>query len=521
MNGAESLCDTLLSNNVDVCFANPGTSEMHFVSALDRKPEMRCILGLFEGVVTGAADGYARMMQRPAATLLHLGAGLANGLANIHNAKRAGSAMVNIVGDHAIYHLKHDAPLTSDIVSLASPMSHWVRRTRSAATVAEDASEAIRVSREGGGQIATMILPADAAWSELPSAQKPRSPCEPASLAVPSHDAVRDAVHAIRTGGRGALLLLGGAALRGQALDLAGAISRATGVRLLAETSNQRMERGRNRVPIARIPYSVDQALAALCDVQQLVLVGARQPVAFFAYPNMPSVLTPEGCACVLLAAPGQDVLAGLQLLAQELGVPVGASPLRPQNEALAPPSTGPLTGAVVSRVLAHYLPEHAIVCDEGVTEGREFPAASLSAAPHDYLQLTGGAIGMGLPLAVGAAVACPQRKVISLQGDGSAMYTLQALWTQARESLDCLTIILANRSYAILHGEMVNVGGSALSNGNAQRMLDLENPALDWTLMARGMGVEAVRVSTAEDFVRQLRAGLSADGPFLIEALI
>ncbi|WP_028601479.1 acetolactate synthase large subunit [Ottowia thiooxydans] len=521
MTGAESLCDTLLSNNVNVCFANPGTSEMHFVSALDRRPEMRCILGLFEGVVTGAADGYARMMQRPAATLLHLGAGLANGLANIHNAKRAGSAMVNIVGDHATYHLKHDAPLTSDIVSLASPMSHWVRRTRSAATVADDARDAIRVSREAGGQIATMILPADAAWSKLPSVQKPQDSNEPAPLTVPSHDAVRDAANAIRAGGPGALLLLGGAALRGQALDLAGAISHATGVRLLAETSNQRMERGRSRVPIARIPYSVGQALAALGDVQQLVLVGARQPVAFFAYPNMPSVLTPEGCACVPLAAPGQDILAGLQLLAQELGVPVGAPSLRLQNETTTLPSAGPLSGTVVSRILAYYLPEHAIVCDEGVTEARDFPAASLNAAPHDYLQLTGGAIGMGLPLAVGAAVACPERRVISLQGDGSAMYTLQALWTQARESLDCLTIILANRSYAILNGEMVNVGGSALAGGNAQRMLDLDNPALDWTMMARGMGVEAVRVSTAEEFIRQLRVGLSTRGPFLIEALI
>ncbi|MET4579619.1 acetolactate synthase large subunit [Ottowia thiooxydans] len=521
MTGAESLCETLLSNNVNVCFANPGTSEMHFVSALDRQPEMRCILGLFEGVATGAADGYARMMQRPAATLLHLGAGLANGLANIHNAKRAGSAMVNIVGDHASYHLKHDAPLTSDIVSLAKPMSHWVRRTRSAATVAEDACEAIRASREAGGQISTLILPADAAWSELPSGQKPRSPHVPAPLAVPSQDEVRDAAKAIRANGPGALLLLGGAALRGQALDLAGTISCATGVRLLAETSNQRMERGRNRVPIARIPYSVAQAQAALSDVQQLVLVGARQPVAFFAYPNMPSVLMPEGCACIQLAAPGQDVLVGLQLLAQELGIPVGAPSLRLQNEVATHPSTGPLTGAVVSRILAHYLPEHAIICDEGLTEGREFPAASLNAAPHDYLQLTGGAIGMGLPLAVGAAVACPERKVISLQGDGSAMYTLQALWTQARESLDCLTIILANRSYAILHGEMVNVGSSALPNGNAQRMLDLENPALDWTLIAQGMGVEAVQARTAEEFIRQLRAGLSAPGPFLIEALI
>lgn len=521
MNGADSLCETLLANGVNVCFANPGTSEMHFVSALDRQPAMRCILGLFEGVVTGAADGYARMAQRPAATLLHLGPGLTNGLANIHNAKRAGSPMVNIVGDHASYHLAYDAPLTSDIEALARPMSHWVHRTANAGAVAQDASEAIRVARAAGGQIATLVLPADAAWSALPAGHAAPPPVAPPVLAQPDMPAVRAAATALREAGSGALLLLGGAALQGRALELAGQIARATGARLMSETSCQRIERGRGRTPLARVPYPVDHALAALREVRTLVLVGAQAPVAFFAYPGKPSTLAPAGCRCLTLASRQQDLLAGLALLAEVLGLSASSPLLRGPEGPAEHPTSGPLTGAAVSRILAAYLPEQAIVCDEGVTQGRDFPAASLGAAPHDYLQLTGGAIGIGLPLAVGAAIACPDRKVISLQADGSAMYTLQALWTQAREALNCLTIILSNRSYAILHGEMAHVGGSLVPGGNAQRMLDLDRPDLDWAAMARGMGVEAVRVDSVPAFIAQLQAGLRAQGPYLIEAML
>ena len=521
MNGADSLCDTLLANGVTVCFANPGTSEMHFVSALDRKPEMRCILGLFEGVVTGAADGYARMTQRPAATLLHLGPGLANGLANMHNAKRAGTPMVNIVGDHASYHLAYDAPLTSDIESLARPMSHWVHRVQGAGSVAEDASEAIRIARSAGGKIATLILPADAAWSELPAQQRCAVPVPLESLEPPDSDAIRAAATAIREDGAGALLLLGGPALRGRALDIAGQIARTTGCRLMSETSSQRIERGHGRTPVSRLPYPVDQAVIALGNARTLLLVGTHRPVAFFAYPGKPSDLTAPGCRCISLATRQQDALSTLQLLAQELGISEQSPPLRASPRPGAAPVTGPLTGSAVCRILASLLPENAIVCDEGVTQGRDFPAASLSSSPHDYLQLTGGAIGIGLPMAVGAAIACPGRKVISLQADGSAMYTLQALWTQARESLNCLTVILSNRSYAILHGEMANVGGSLIPNGNAQRMLDLDKPELDWVAMARGMGVPGARVDRVEDFIMQLRAGLGESGPYLIEAVI
>lgn len=519
MNGADSLCDTLLANDVDVCFANPGTSEMHFVAALDRKPDMRCVLGLFEGVVTGAADGYARMADKPAATLLHLGPGLGNGLANLHNAKRARTPMVNVVGDHATYHVQYDAPLTSDVEGVARPMSHWVRRTLTAGAISADAAEAVAVARREPGNIATLILPADAAWTDLPAGAS--APVIAARDAAPrtSAEAVRAAADAIRSG-ENTVLMLGGAALRGRALEVAGRIARATGVRLISETSNRRIERGRTRTPVDRLPYPIDLAVAKLKDARRLVLAGARAPVGFFAYPGKPSLLAPPDCAQVVLATQEQDLAQALEWLADELGIAADAPRLTAPAPTYEVPASGKLTGAAVNILVAHTLPEQAIVCDESITQGREFPLYSVSSAPHDWLMLTGGAIGIGLPLATGAAVACPDRKVVTLQADGSGMYTLQALWTQARENLDCLTIILANRSYATLHGEMKNVGVQEPGR-NARRMLDLQEPSLEWVSLARGMGVDAVSVDTIEGFADALRAGLKRRGPFLIEALI
>jgi acetolactate synthase-1/2/3 large subunit len=518
MNGADSLCDTLLANDVDVCFANPGTSEMHFVAALDRKPKMRCVLGLFEGVVTGAADGYARMADKPAATLLHLGPGLGNGLANLHNAKRARTPMVNIVGDHATYHVQYDAPLTSDVEGVARPMSHWVKRGMSAESMSADAAEAIAVARRHPGNIATLILPANSAWTELPSDSQV---VKVVDEAVPhtTIEAVRAAAKAIRSG-EVTTLMLGSTALRQRALDTAGRIARATGVRLLSETSNRRIERGGDRTPVDRLPYPIDLAVAKLKDVRHLVLVGAKAPVGFFAYPGKPSLLAPEDCEKIVLATVEQDLAHALEWLADELGIAADAPRMAAPAPAYEVPASGKLTGAAVNILVAHHLPDNAIVCDESITQGREFPIYSASSAPHDWLMLTGGAIGIGLPLAAGAAVACPDRKVITLQADGSGMYTLQALWTQARENLDCLTVILANRSYATLHGEMKNVGVQEPGR-NARRMLDLEEPYLDWAHLARGMGVEAVSVDTVEGFARALQDGLKRRGPFLIEALI
>lgn len=512
-NGADLLCETLLAHGIDTCFANPGTSEMHFVAALDRQPRMRCILGLFEGVVTGAADGYARMADKPAATLLHLGPGLANGLANLHNARRAKTPIVNVVGDHATYHLALDAPLTSDIDSLARPMSDWVGRAESADAVGERAADAIRAATGMPG-IATLVLPADAAWNPTKAPVPPLAPAPPASAPDPAR--IRDAAMRLRSGRR-TTILISGKALRDDALAVLDGIAQASGARLLAQQANGRMQRGAGRVALDRVPYVVDQALATFAETEQVILIGARAPVAFFAYPGKPGEMLPPGCDVLELAGFGADPRPAIAALADAMGV-LPPPRLAPRDRpALA---QGKLTPEAIAVALAHHLPEGAVVCDESVTSGRDFFRSTYGAAPHDFLQLTGGAIGIGLPMATGAAVACPGRKVVALQADGSGMYTVQALWTQARERLDVVTIIFANRRYAILHGELKNVGAGAPGR-NARAMLDLDDPALDWVKMAEGMGVEAARADTAEGFTDMLAAAMGRPGPFLIEALV
>lgn len=518
MNGADRLCETLLANDIDVCFANPGTSEMHFVAALDRRPRMRCILGLFEGVVTGAADGYARMADKPAATLLHLGPGLANGLANLHNARRARTPMINVVGDHATYFLKHDAPLASDIDSLARPMSQWYGRIGRAEEVEAKTLEAYEAAMRLPG-VATLVLPADAAWGELPAGAPPRRASLPPFRSV-TREAVRQAAKTLRSGRRVALLLTG-RALRADALATADRIAAATGARLLMQTSNSRVERGAGRVAIDNVPYPVDAALAALADIDAMIVVGAKVPVAFFAYPGKPGLLVREDCEIVDLARPGDDLAEALAWLADEIGVAAEAAVRvsRGFTDEMALPG-GTLTDDAVALAVARMLPEGAIVCDESITAGARFFGLSQDSAPHDYLRITGGSIGIGIPLAAGAAVACPDRKVVALQADGSGMFTVQGLWTQARERLDIVTVVFANRSYAILEGEMRNVGVNHFGR-NAERMLTLDNPALDWVSMARGMGVEAGRAETVEDFVRLFDGALRQRGPFLIEAVV
>lgn len=518
MNGADRLCDVLLAHDVDVCFANPGTSEMHFVAALDRKPQMRCVLGLFEGVVTAAADGYARMADKPAATLLHTGPGLANGLANLHNARRARSPMINVVGDHATYHLVHDAPLTSDIDALAKPMSHWVRRITDAEDVGPAVAECYRAAMSLPG-VTTLILPADAAWGEVAPAEVAASP--PPALRAVAPERLRAAAAALRRPGLRVGLLLSGKALRADALEIAGRICMATGARRLAAMANGRIERGQGRVPIGKVPYPVEPSLEFLHDIDHLIIVGSQVPVAFFAYPGKPGRLIRADCAVSTLAEAGDDLKGALAALADELGA--GKAPAAPVSLAAGRDGGWPdgrLDADKTCAIIARLMPENCIVCDESVSSGRSFYTLSEGAPPHDYLQLTGGSIGIGIPLCVGAAIACPDRKIIGLQADGSGMYTVQGLWTQARENLDVVTVILANRAYAILHGEMRNVGVNAFGH-NANRMLNLDEPALDWVSMARGLGVEAVRVDSAEALIKAFQGALSRKGPFLIEALI
>ena len=518
MNGADRLCDTLLINGVDVCFANPGTSEMHFVAALDRKPQMRCVLGLFEGVVTGAADGYARMADKPAATLLHCGPGMANALANMHNAKRARTPMINVVGDHATYHLQHDAPLTSDIEGLAWPMSHFVRRIESPEDVGPAIGEAYAASLSLPG-VTTVILPADCAWGSVEPATL--APTKVPALKSADPARVREIAALLRKHGSRAALMMTGLALREGPMEMAARICAATGARVFGQMSNGRIERGAGRVALPKVPYPIDMALKQLENVDLLVLVGAQVPVGFFAYPGKPGRLIHDGCAVETLAAPGDDLPGAIEALADELSAravaPAFIAEPAPANGALP---TGALDADKVCTIVSTLLPENSIICDESISSGRMFYAQCHHAPQHDYIQLTGGAIGEGIPLAIGAAVACPDRKVIGMQADGSGMYTVQGLWTQARENLDVVTVIFANRTYAILHGEMRAVGVNDFGK-NATQMLNLDQPALDWVAMAKSMGVEAGRATTAEEFTRLFKGALSRKGPFLIEAVI
>jgi acetolactate synthase-1/2/3 large subunit len=513
MNGADLLCETLLAHDIDICFANPGTSEMHFVAALDRQPRMRCVLGLFEGVVTGAADGYARMAGKPAATLLHLGPGAANGLANMHNARKARTGMINVIGDHARRHLAHDAPLTSDIDTLLQPMSNWQRRIATPQTLGEDVAAAIRAARQPPGQIANLILPADCAWGDLP-------PTRPILHAVPQAEPVPDerveAVAALVRAGKRIGLLVAGNCLYGDGAEPARRLAMSGRLPVWAETSNSRMRRGGPLGSFEKIAYRVDDALAQLRDIDILVLVGAREPVAFFAYPGKPSRVTRPDCALMTLAEPHEAMPDALARLAEALGIAAATDlpftrPARPH---------GPLTAANMGQAIAALLPEGAIICDEAITASNAIFEATIQAHAHDYLQITGGSIGIGFPLATGAALGAPGRKVVCIVGDGSGMYTLQALWTQAREQLDIVNIVVSNRSYAILHGEFARVG-AGFPGRNAHDMLDLDRPALDWVSLARGMGVPGTAARDASEFALALERMLAEPGPGLIEAVM
>jgi acetolactate synthase I/II/III large subunit len=513
MNGAQALIRTLAGSGLDVCFANPGTSEMHFVAALDTVPQMRGVLCLFEGVATGAADGYGRMAGRPAAALLHLGPGLANGLANLHNARRARTPLVTVVGDHATYHKRLDAPLESDIDALAGSVSAWVRRPYRSADVAADAAEAVAAARTPPGGIATLILPADVSWSE-PADPAPPVPVRP-PLRVP--DQVIDSVARTLRGGEPCVLLLGGPGVRRESLEAASRVAQGTGARLLCETFPARLERGAGIPAVDRLAYLAEFAAAQLDGARHLILAGARAPVSFFAYPGKPGSLAPDGCHVHVLAEPGDDVAAALTALA-DAAAP-DAKPLPAEAQRPAVPE-GDLTGESAAAVIGALLPEGAVVCDEANTSGLWLPGTTAGAPPHDWLTLTGGAIGQGLPLATGAAVASPGRKVLALESDGSAMYTISALWTQARENLDVTTVIFSNRSYAILGMELGRVGAGTPGDA-ARSLLDLSRPDLDFVALATGLGVPATRARTAPELATQLRQALADPGPHLIEAAV
>ncbi|MEM7409840.1 MAG: acetolactate synthase large subunit [Myxococcota bacterium] len=513
MNGAESLVRTAHASGIDLCLANPGTTEMQLVAALDAQPGLRAVLGLFEGVCTGAADGYARMSGRPALTLTHLGPGFANGIANLHNARRARTPIVNVIGDHARWHLEADAPLTSDIAGLARPVSGWVRTTAQASELADDTAAAITAARTAPGQIATLIVPQDCAWDPGP---EPRTAAQPPAPPAVEEGQVAAAADALGSGASG-VLFLGGAALSESCLRTAGRIAAHTGCALVHETFYARLARGVGLPAVERLPYFPEQVIERLQGVSHLVCAGTAEPVAFFGYPDIPSRLTPESTALHVLARPEDDVASALEALAERLGAPDGFEAVTPARPALP---TGELTVGALGTTIAALQPEDCILVDEAATSGLAYYALSDGAPRHDALSLTGGAIGQGLPTAVGAALACPDRKVIAFQADGSGMYTLQALWTCARESLDVVVVVAANQAYRILQVELGRAG-IAEPGAQARSLTNLSHPELDWVALSQGQGVPAVRVDTAEALAGALQRAFAEPGPCLIEARV
>ncbi|MGT2455373.1 acetolactate synthase large subunit [Cupriavidus basilensis] len=478
MNGAEALVRTLLDSDVDVVFANPGTSEMHFVAALESVPRIRYVPCMFEGVASAAADGYARMTGRPAATLLHLGPGLANALANLHNASKARSPVLNIVGEHATFHRDAESPLSSDLPAVARAFSHWVGSIDHPRTVGTLCAEAIEAAREQPGKIATLLMPADTAWSEggIAALANPRR-----ARGTPQPDQVAKAVEILQSGKR-TVILLGGVALSTKATECARRIAVKTGARIRAELLNARIDRSPTGLSVKRMAFHIDNAVADLKDVEHILMFDANPPNAFFAYPGRPSAAYPPTAQLHVVSALDQDPLHALLAIDSCLEQ---WEHERFAEEPREPKASGTFV-ADAAAVLAEELPRGAIVVDEAISFGELFYNSLAEAAEHSWLQLTGGSIGIGLPLAVGAAIGAPNQRVVTLQADGSGMYTPQALWTQARERLDVTTIILSNRTYAILFHEMQKMNAEISTRGKA--MLRLDKPDLDWTALARGL---------------------------------
>lgn len=512
MTGAEAVVGTLADLGVTACFANPGTSEMHLVTALDREPRIRSVLALFEGVATGAADGFARVAGVPAMTLLHLGPGYLNGGANIHNAKRARTPMINVIGDHAVTHQRYDAPLASDIAGLAGPNSLWIKSVDRVGDAGRLAAEAYAASFGPAPGPVSLVLPADTAW--LPGGAHGLAPMVPELRKTPG-EAIESAAGRLKTAKK-PLLLVNGTAL-GEAGLAAAARLKAAGLRVMTDTFYGRMARGAGRFLPERMQYFAEAAMADLEGTDLMLVAGTKAPVAFFAYPERPSLLVPEGCEVVDLGGPESDSAVTLSRLADALGARDTAAPAPLE---LPGRPDGELNAVSIGTSLARHLPEGAFVSDDGVSNGLPSYLATANAAPHDWMMLTGGAIGQGLPLALGAAVAAPDRKVVCLSGDGAGMYTNQALWSMAREGADVTTIVFVNHSYRILNIELARTGAG--NPGPAARgMLGLGNPEIDWVALSQSMGVPAELAETAEGFDDALARALAEPGPHLIAALV
>ena len=514
MNAAENLILTAANLGLDVCFANPGTTELPFVAALAKVPGIRSVLCLFEGVCTGAADGYARMTGRPALTLLHLGPGFANGIANLHNAHRAHSPVVNLIGDQATWHRVVDAPLTTDVEGLANVASSWVRTSRSASELSNDLADAVAASIQLPGQIATLIVPHDFQTHEANGPATVRTAKPPLTVDT---DRIQEVTKFLRSNKKVALLL-GGRALGERGLKAAQRVADATGCQLFCEPFPARIERGWGMPTVERLPYFPESILSALAPYSGILLAGASEPISYFGYDGYPARLVTAEQQLVHLANISDDVTIALEMLADEVAGAIAIEVNHPPRQSLAHP-TGPLSSETICAAIAIHQPEGAVIVDEGATTSAPYFALSRHAPRHSQLTLTGGAIGQGMPCATGAALACPDRKIISLQADGSGMYTLQSLWTQARERLNVTTLIFANRRYRILEIELARVG-HAVPSALSSALCELVNPHLDWVHLANGMGVKARRVESTADLLSALEESFAAVGPELIEVV-
>ncbi len=515
MNGAEAMLRAAAACGVDTCFANPGTTELHLVEGLDRVPTIRAVLSLFEGACTGAADGYGRMTGRPALTLVHLGPGFANGIANLHNARRAHSPVVNLIGDHATWHLSADAPLTTDVDSLAGPVSAWVRHSTGAPRLPGDMVDAVVAARTGLGQVATLVVHQDHCWDDALGATA-APPVWPSPATV-TDAAVIGTANAVRAAHR-VVLVIGGNALGADGKRSAARLRDGLGITVYTAAPNGRQARGRHLPTIGALPYFPEAARRAIGEADLVVLAGARDPVTFFGYPDEPSRVVPSGVPVVTLAGPADDAAAALDALADELKA--SANPHRDEATASVV-TTGELSLAAMGETVAALLPPDAVIVNESISSGGAFESFAERAAPHDVLNAsTGGAIGAGLPQAVGAAVACPGRQIVDLQADGSAGYTVQALWTMAREQLDVVVVLLANQRYGILQIEQQRAG-IALDGTASASLTDLGRPAVSWTAIANGFGVPGVKATDAASFATALQRGIAAPGPLLIEVTI
>jgi len=512
MTGAEHIMKTLAQAGVKVCFANPGTSEMHLVGALETVPEMRPVLCLFEGVTTAAADGYARMTGQPACTLLHLGPGFANSAANSHNARRGHSPMINIIGEHATFHVANNAPLTTDIATAAEPFSDAVKYISSTSSLASDLREALAAANEGLGKVVTLVVPSDIAWSETDEEPAAHIEVEPSF----------DSSHVSKIGDalledKSAAILLGGVISESSMLSAA-KIAKKTGAQLLLDIHTSRTTRGAGTPVFQRLQYFPELAIEQLADIETMVCAGIASPVAFFGYPNTPSSVVSDHCNVHALAEPGDEIEPALKALESALDA-ADEVPELYGFDLPAPPS-GALTRDAVAQSVVHLLPENSIVVDESITSGGPLNQLAATGPKHDVLRLTGGAIGWGLPASIGAAVACPDRKVFAFEGDGSAMYTIQALWTMARENLDVTAVIFANRDYSILQMEYARMGFDP-SNPNIRPLMNLEEPSIGFSKLGLGMGITSVSTSTAEEFHQAFQNATNSSGPNLIEVIL